>query len=167
MARIGMVGIGMMGHGIASNLVRKGHTLALLDHPGNQPVDDLKAAGAVSHIRSADLAAQSEVVILVLTGAPQVEAVLLGEEGALAALQPGTVVIDCSTAIPSSTESVARAVAAATGSLPERPTDRHPAVRAGGDRDPDRPGLAVPWLGLGGRGAGRLPGLDQLAPRPG
>jgi 3-hydroxyisobutyrate dehydrogenase-like beta-hydroxyacid dehydrogenase len=43
---IGMVGIGMMGHGIASNLVKHGHALAVLEHPGNQPLDALKAAGA-------------------------------------------------------------------------------------------------------------------------
>jgi 3-hydroxyisobutyrate dehydrogenase-like beta-hydroxyacid dehydrogenase len=43
---IGMVGIGMMGHGIATNLVKHGHALAVLEHPGNQPLDALKAAGA-------------------------------------------------------------------------------------------------------------------------
>ena len=46
--KIGMVGIGLMGHGIASNLLKHGHELALLEHAGNQPLDALKAAGAVS-----------------------------------------------------------------------------------------------------------------------
>ena len=49
--KIGMVGIGMMGQGIAANLVRHGHELVLLEHPGNQPLDALKVAGAVSHDR--------------------------------------------------------------------------------------------------------------------
>jgi 3-hydroxyisobutyrate dehydrogenase-like beta-hydroxyacid dehydrogenase len=55
----------------------------VLEHPGNQPLDTLKAAGARSATRAADVAAQSDVVILVLTGSPQVEAVLTGEGGVL------------------------------------------------------------------------------------
>ena len=92
--RIGMIGIGLMGHGIASNLVKHGHTLAVLDHPGNQPLDALKAAGVATHARASDLAAASQVVILCVTGSPQVEAVLLGEGGVLQGLRPGTVVIE-------------------------------------------------------------------------
>lgn len=38
MAKVGMVGIGLMGHGIASNLVKHGHALTVLEHPGNQPL---------------------------------------------------------------------------------------------------------------------------------
>ena len=36
MKKIGMIGIGLMGHGIASNLVKKGQSLTVLEHPGNQ-----------------------------------------------------------------------------------------------------------------------------------
>ncbi|MGN6661610.1 MAG: NAD(P)-binding domain-containing protein, partial [Achromobacter mucicolens] len=103
MAKVGMVGIGLMGHGIASNLVKHGHALTVLEHPGNQPLDSLKAAGAVSVASGAELAAQSDVIILCVTGSPQVEAVLLSPGGVLEGLRPGTVIIDCSTAIPSST----------------------------------------------------------------
>jgi len=46
MAEVGMAGIGLMGHGIASNLVKHGHTLTVLEPPGNQPLYALKAAGA-------------------------------------------------------------------------------------------------------------------------
>ena len=72
MAKVGMVGIGLMGHGIASNLVKHGHALTVLEHPGNQPLDALKAAGAVSVASGAELAAQSDVIILCVTGSPQV-----------------------------------------------------------------------------------------------
>lgn len=108
--KIGMVGIGMMGHGIASNLLKHGHALTFLEHAGNQPVDDLKARGAVPSDSLKQLASQSEIVILVLTGSPQVEAVLTGAGGVLEGLRPGSVVIDCSTAIPASTARLARAV---------------------------------------------------------
>lgn len=39
--RIGLVGVGLMGHGIARNILKAGHRLDFMDHPGNQPVDDL------------------------------------------------------------------------------------------------------------------------------
>ena len=80
---VGMVGIGLMGHGIASNLVKHGHMLAVLEHAGNQPLDALKVAGVQTFQSAAALAARSDVVILVLTGSPQVEAVLTGPGGVL------------------------------------------------------------------------------------
>jgi len=104
----------------------------VLEHPGNQPLDELRALGVASAATVQDLARQVQVLILCVTGSPQVEAVLLGEQGALAALQPGTVVIDCSTAIPASTESVARAVTAAGGRFLDAPMTRTPREAAEG-----------------------------------
>ena len=132
MKHIGMVGIGLMGHGIARNLLKHGHALRVLEHAGNQPLDELKAAGATTATRAADLAAQAEIVILCVTGTPQVEAVLLGEGGVLEGLKPGTVVIDCSTAVPSSTERVAQAVIAAGGRFLDAPMTRTPKEAAEG-----------------------------------
>ena len=130
--KVGLIGVGLMGHGIASNLVRHGHELAVLEHPGNQPLDTLKAAGATSFQRAADLAARSEVVILVLTGSPQIEAVLTGPGGVLEGLRPGSVVIDCSTAIPSSTLRMAQAVQAAGSRFLDTPMTRTPKEAAEG-----------------------------------
>ncbi|WP_307654363.1 NAD(P)-dependent oxidoreductase [Variovorax paradoxus] len=127
-----MIGIGMMGHGIASNIARHGYPLAVLEHPGNQPLDALKAAGARSFARAADLAAQSDIVILVLTGSPQVEAVLTGEGGVLQGLRPGSIVIDCSTAIPASTLRMAQAVQAAGSRFLDTPMTRTPKEAAEG-----------------------------------
>jgi len=130
--KIGMIGIGLMGHGIATNLLRHGHDLAVLEHAGNQPLETLKAAGALPFTSAAALAARSEVVILVLTGSPQVEAVLTGPDGVLAGLRPGSVVIDCSTAIPSSTLRMAQAVQAAGSVLLDAPMTRTPKEAAEG-----------------------------------
>ena len=129
---VGMVGIGLMGHGIASNLVKHGHSLVVLEHPGNQPLDALKAAGAVGLHSAADVAARSDVVILVLTGSPQVEQVLTGPGGVLQGLRPGTVVIDCSTALPVSTQRMAQAVQAAGGRFLDTPMTRTPKEAAEG-----------------------------------
>ncbi|MDP9965651.1 3-hydroxyisobutyrate dehydrogenase-like beta-hydroxyacid dehydrogenase [Variovorax beijingensis] len=129
---IGMIGIGMMGHGIATNIAKHGYPLAVLEHAGNQPLDALKAAGARSFARAADLAAQSDIVILVLTGSPQVEAVLTGEGGVLQGLRPGSIVIDCSTAIPASTLRMAQAVQAAGSRFLDTPMTRTPKEAAEG-----------------------------------
>jgi len=132
MKKIGMVGIGMMGHGIATNILKHGYELAVLEHPGNQPLDTLKAGGARTFASAADLAARSDVVILVLTGSPQVEAVLTGPGGVLQGLRPGSVVIDCSTAIPSSTVRMAGAVEAAGSRFLDTPMTRTPKEAAEG-----------------------------------
>lgn len=119
--RLGMVGIGVMGHGIAISLVGHGHPLVFLEHPGNQPVDDLLEAGARPVATLPELAAESDVIILCVTGSPEVEAVLLGSGGVIEHLRPGTVVIDHSTAIPASTVRVAEAVASAGGRFLDAP----------------------------------------------
>lgn len=130
--RIGMVGIGFMGHGIATNLQKHGHPLALFDHPGNQPLDALKTGGATTTASLRELAAGSDVLITVLTGSPQVEQVLTGPDGLLQGLRPGTVVIDCTTAIPSSTVRMAQAVQAAGGRFLDAPMTRTPKEAAEG-----------------------------------
>lgn len=106
---IGLVGAGMMGIGIGANLVKHHYPLVILEHPGNQPLDPLLAAGASTRASVQALASSVEILIVCVTGSPQVEAVLLGDSGALAHCRAGTVVVDCSTAIPSSTERVAGA----------------------------------------------------------
>lgn len=130
--RIGMIGIGLMGHGIARNLLRHGYPLAVLEHAGNQPLDELLAAGATTQASAHALAAQSDVVLLCVTGSPQVEAVLQGDGGVLQGMKPGTVVIDCSTAVPSSTERMAQAVMAAGGRFLDAPMTRTPKEAAEG-----------------------------------
>ena len=130
--KIGMVGIGLMGHGIASNLAKKGHALLLLEHPGNQPLDALKAAGAQTTASAKELASRVDVVVLVVTGSPQVEAVLTGPGGVLEGLRPGSTVIDCSTAIPSSTKRMAQAVQQAGSRFLDAPMTRTPKEAAEG-----------------------------------
>jgi 3-hydroxyisobutyrate dehydrogenase-like beta-hydroxyacid dehydrogenase len=124
MKNIGLIGAGLMGHGIASNLLKKGYALTVLEHAGNQPLDDLLALGARTAATPALLAQQSELIILCVTGSPQVEEVLLSKEGVLSAMRSGTVVVDCSTAVPTSTERMAQAVAQAGGIFMDAPMTR-------------------------------------------
>jgi 3-hydroxyisobutyrate dehydrogenase-like beta-hydroxyacid dehydrogenase len=142
MTRVAMIGIGLMGHGIAKNVLKHGFPLTILDHPGNQPVDDLVAAGAVRRQSSAEVAAGADVVILCVTGAPQVEAVLTGPAGVLEGLASGAVVVDCSTSLPETSERMAAAVAsrgghfidAAMTRLPKNAEDGTLNLLVGGDQ---------------------------------
>lgn len=141
--QVGVIGIGLMGHGIASNIQKRGWALSFLDHPGNQPVDELIAKGATLFSSGQALAAHCDVVIVCVTGSPQVEDVLFREDGVLKGLKPGGVIIDCSTAIPSSTENIARAVTEVGGRFLDAPMTRTPKEAAegrlnlivGGERD--------------------------------
>ena len=132
MKQIGMIGIGLMGHGIASNLQKHGHALTLLDHPGNQPLDALKAGGAKTANTPMAVAQQSEIIILCVTGSPQVEAVLTGEAGVLKGLKSGAIVIDCSTAVPASTVKLAQQVVDAGGRFMDAAMTRTPKEAAAG-----------------------------------
>ncbi|MEI4261208.1 NAD(P)-dependent oxidoreductase [Roseovarius sp. D0-M9] len=122
---VGIIGVGLMGHGIARNVLRRGgFTLSFLDHPGNQPADELLGLGAQAMDTPAKVAAASDVVILCVTGSPQVEAVLTGADGVIPALRTGAVVIDCSTALPASTLKMADLVKAAGKDFIDAPMTR-------------------------------------------
>ncbi len=113
---VGLIGVGLMGHGIARNVLRRGgFALTFLDHPGNQPADEILGLGATPVKTPADVARVADVVILCVTGSPQVEAIVTGENGLVSALKPGTVIVDCSTALPERWTMSAR-WATATGS---------------------------------------------------
>jgi 3-hydroxyisobutyrate dehydrogenase-like beta-hydroxyacid dehydrogenase len=101
--RIGFIGIGLMGHGMAKNLVAKGHPLAFLVHRNRSNIQDLLDAGAREATSIKALAEGADIVFLCVTGSPQVEANVYGEGGLLAACRSGTTVVDCSTAEPEST----------------------------------------------------------------
>ena len=123
-AAVGIIGVGLMGHGIARNVLKHGFALTALEHPGNQPLDELKAGGATTQTSARAVAQASDVVILCVTGSPEVETVLTGEDGVLAGLRPGAIVVDCSTAIPTSSERMAALVRERGGRFVDAPMTR-------------------------------------------
>ncbi len=124
MARIGFIGAsGMMGHGMAKNLLAKGHGLALTVHRKRDAVADLLAAGATEAPSPAALAAQSDIVFLCVTGSPQVEAAV---DGLLQGAASGLIVVDCSTSEPDSTARLRERCAAAGVTLVDAPLGRSP-----------------------------------------
>jgi 3-hydroxyisobutyrate dehydrogenase-like beta-hydroxyacid dehydrogenase len=99
---VGMVGLGLMGHGIARNLLAKGFGLRFVVHRDRSRLADLLAAGAQERDSVAALAEGTPVVLLCVTGTPQVESIVY-EKGLLDAMADGSLVIDASTAEPAST----------------------------------------------------------------
>ena len=80
--RIGFIGIGMMGHGMAKNLLAKGYALTLKANRNRAPLADLLAAGAAEASSNAAVAQASDIVFICVSSSPQVEAIVLGEQGA-------------------------------------------------------------------------------------
>jgi 3-hydroxyisobutyrate dehydrogenase-like beta-hydroxyacid dehydrogenase len=101
--RIGFIGIGMMGHGMAKNLLAKGFPLTFKVNRNRSNIEDLLAAGAKEAKTSADCARASDIVFLCVTGSPQVEEVIFGPGGIVEAARDGLIVVDTSTAEPAST----------------------------------------------------------------
>ncbi|TNC51143.1 NAD(P)-dependent oxidoreductase [Rubellimicrobium rubrum] len=98
--RVGFVGVGFMGHGMAHNILTKGYPLTVLGHRRRDAIDDLVGKGATEASTPAALAEASDIVVLCLTASPQVEEVV---DAMLPALRAGSIVIDCSTSDPVST----------------------------------------------------------------
>jgi 3-hydroxyisobutyrate dehydrogenase-like beta-hydroxyacid dehydrogenase len=123
--RVGFVGVGLMGHGMAKNLVEKGWPVSVLAYRKREAIEDLKARGASEAANLSALAAASDVVILCVTGSPQVEAVILGDDGLAAAGKP-LLIVDCSTSDPASTTRLAAELAAKGMALIDAPLSRTP-----------------------------------------
>ena len=129
MAAIGFIGAsGLMGHGMAKNLIAKGHALSLTVHRNREGVADLLAAGAKQCSSAAELAATSEIVFLCVTGSPQVEAAVTRTDGLLAGAKSGgaLIVVDCSTSEPDSTARLRETCAAAGVAFVDAPLARTP-----------------------------------------
>ncbi len=125
-ARIGFVGIGLMGHGIAKNLVTKGHSLAVRVNRNRKPLEDLLAAGAKEVATNADVARDADVVILCVTGAPQVEEIVNGKDGIATVARKGLIVVDTSTSEPATTTKMREQLAAKGVRFVDAPLARTP-----------------------------------------
>ncbi len=123
--RIGFVGLGFMGHGMAKNIVEKGWPLAVLGHRKREAIEDLKRRGATEVPSARDLAETCDVVLLCITGSPQVEAVIQGEDGLASAGKP-LLIIDCSTSDPASTTRLAAGLAPKGINVIDAPLGRTP-----------------------------------------
>ena len=129
---IGFVGVGLMGQGMAKNIVEKGFPLTVMAHRNRAPIDDLVRRGASEAKSLREIAEKSSIVFLCVTGSREVEAVIRGKDGLKAGLKPGSIVIDCSTADPTSTVALAEELAAAGIGYADAPLGGTPVQAAEG-----------------------------------
>lgn len=111
MSRIAFIGLGNMGGPMAANLLEAGHTLQVFDLSPDA-VAHAVAAGATAASGASTAVAGADIVISMLPASRHVEGLYLGEDGLLAHIAPGALVIDCSTIAPASAQKVANAAAA-------------------------------------------------------
>ena len=104
--RIGFIGLGIMGKPMALNLVAAGYDLVVYDIVP-EPVQALAKAGASKGSSPGDVAAQSDIIITMLPNSPQVEEVVLGKDGIIEGVRPGSIVIDMSSIAPLAARHVA------------------------------------------------------------
>src|SRR6185295_7877130 len=106
-SRIGYIGVGLMGHGAAKNIVDKGYPLTIMGHRNRAPVEDLVKRGAKEAKSAADAARASDILLLCLPSSVEVEATVYGSGGVLEGAHAGLIVVDSTTADPNSTRRIA------------------------------------------------------------
>ncbi len=104
--RVGFIGLGLMGHGMAKNLVTKGFPLTVRAHRNRKPLEDLVAAGAKE--------------------AKTVEEIVFGDDGIASVARAGMIVVDTSTSEPATTTKTREALAAKGVAFVDAPLSRTP-----------------------------------------
>jgi len=116
--KVGFVGVGIMGHGMAANLLAAGHDLTVVAHRNRTPVEDLVSRGATEAASINDLARNKDAIILCVTGTPAARAVVAGLTPELA---PDTLVVDTTTNAPDAPAELSAIVASSGGQYVEAP----------------------------------------------
>ncbi len=135
MDSIGYIGLGIMGGGMARNLVAKGFDLVVWNRTPEK-MAPLVEAGAAAASSPADLAGRCDVILICVSDTADVEEVVLGEQGVIHGLRPGTVVVDHSTISPKATLALASEVAERGGIWLDAPV-------SGGSEGAERGTLAI------------------------
>lgn len=103
---VGFIGLGIMGKPMAKNLLDAGHELVVYNRT-SEKAEELAGSGATVAASPKEVAEQSDVIITMLPDSPQVEEVLTGEDGVLAGIKEGALIVDMSTISPVVTEELA------------------------------------------------------------
>jgi len=175
MARVAFFGVGQMGEPMAGHLLSAGHALVLVAHHSRTGVERLVGKGAVEASSAADAVRRTDVAIMMLPTADEVEEVLFEPGQAASAMAPGYTVIDMGTSYPPQTRRLAARVAERGGRFLDAPVTGGPkgaqdgtlTIMVGGDEatlESVRPLLAAMGSSIfyfGGIGAGHTAKLVQ------
>ncbi|MCT8986487.1 NAD(P)-dependent oxidoreductase [Shewanella phaeophyticola] len=139
---IGFIGLGLMGGNMVENLQKRGYQLNVMDL-NQDAVAKCVARGANAVTSGKELAEASDIVMLCLTTSAVVEKLVYGDDGILAGIKEGAVLVDFGTSIPSSTRKIGADLAAKGAGMIDAPLGRTPAhakdgllnIMAAGDID--------------------------------
>ncbi|PKH98054.1 NAD(P)-dependent oxidoreductase, partial [Shewanella sp. 11B5] len=123
---IGFIGLGLMGGNMVENLQNRGYQLNVMDL-NKEAVATCVARGAKTVTTAKELAASSDIVMLCLTTSAVVEKLVYGDDGILAGIKEGSVLVDFGTSIPSSTRKIGADLAAKGAGMIDAPLGRTPA----------------------------------------
>ena len=107
--KIGLIGLGIMGKPMARNLLKAGYNL-MVNNLSEAPMKELATYGAIPATQP-EIGEQCDVVMTMLPNSPQVEEVMLGDDGVAAHMRPGTVFIDMSSINPVASKKIAAVLA--------------------------------------------------------
>ncbi|GAA6207685.1 NAD(P)-dependent oxidoreductase [Cognatishimia sp. WU-CL00825] len=165
---IGFIGIGLMGGNMVENLQKRGFELVVLDRASDKVATILARGNAQRAASPKELAKKSDIIMLCLTTSEVVEKTVYGDDGILAGIKQGAVLIDFGTSIPASTRKIGADLAAKGAGMVDAPLGRTPAhakdgllnIMAAGDKQTfdkvkpvlDEQGENVFYLGALGAG---------------
>ncbi len=111
MAKLGFLGLGIMGAPMAGHLLKAGHNVALWSHTASKAVELAKEGAGLACSTPREVAENADVIFLCVGDTAMAEKVTLGADGLIAGARPGTVIADCSTIAPSYVRRAAAALA--------------------------------------------------------
>ncbi|WP_163134010.1 NAD(P)-dependent oxidoreductase [Agarivorans sp. Alg241-V36] len=123
---IGFIGLGLMGGNMVENLQKRGYQLNVMDL-NKEAVATCVARGAKEASSAKELAAASDIVMLCLTTSAVVEKLIYADDGILAGIKDGAVLVDFGTSIPASTRKIGEDLAAKGAGMIDAPLGRTPA----------------------------------------
>lgn len=140
---IGFIGLGLMGGAMVENLQHRGYPLIVLDLNKDAVAGVLDRGNAAEAASPKEMADKADIVMLALTTSEVVEKIVYGEDGLMAGLSEGDVLIDFGTSIPASTRKIGEDLAKKGVSMIDAPLGRTPAhakdgllnIMAAGDED--------------------------------
>jgi 2-hydroxy-3-oxopropionate reductase len=107
MAKLGFIGLGIMGKPMAGHLVKAGHEVTVHDlNPAS--VQELVAKGASACKSSKEIGQKADIIFIIVPDTPDVEAVLYGKDGLIEGLKAGSIVVDMSSISPIATKEFAK-----------------------------------------------------------
>ena len=125
--RTGFIGLGLMGHSICERLLDMGYPLTVLANRSRINVEKAVARGASEALTARQLAMASDIIFLCMDTSASVEARMLSEDGVIAGLNKGAIVIDFGTSLPDSTRMLGEKLKAVGATYLDAPLGRTPA----------------------------------------